>query len=77
MEAVDYKLSMVMSDYWANFAKYGNPNGINLPNWPKFSEKEPVIMEINENKVEASVVDDKILIEMEKLISHKVLSNNT
>lgn len=77
MEAIDYKLSMVMSDYWTNFAKYGDPNGINLPNWPKFTKKEPVIMEINENKVEASVVDDKILIEMEKLISHKVLSNNT
>jgi len=29
----DYKLADMMSDYWANFAKTGDPNGENLPEW--------------------------------------------
>jgi len=32
----DEKLSGLMSSYWANFAKKGNPNGIGLPPWPSY-----------------------------------------
>ncbi len=31
---VDRALSEVMSSYWVNFAKNGNPNGAGLPLWP-------------------------------------------
>lgn len=31
----DRKVSAVMSGYWANFVKTGNPNGGNLPLWPQ------------------------------------------
>ena len=33
-----------MATYWTNFAKYGNPNGGGLPEWPAFSNKHPVLM---------------------------------
>jgi para-nitrobenzyl esterase len=33
----DYKLSELMQDYWTNFAKAGNPNGPDLPNWPTYN----------------------------------------
>jgi para-nitrobenzyl esterase len=35
-EPVDQKIADVMSSYWVNFAKMGNPNGKNLPIWPNY-----------------------------------------
>jgi len=35
-EPVDQQLADAMSSYWVNFAKTGNPNGKNLPNWPAY-----------------------------------------
>jgi para-nitrobenzyl esterase len=40
----DKALSDLMSSYWVNFAKNGDPNGAGLPSWPEFSEKEQKIM---------------------------------
>jgi para-nitrobenzyl esterase len=32
----DYALSNQMQDYWTDFAKTGNPNGPDVPKWPKY-----------------------------------------
>jgi para-nitrobenzyl esterase len=40
----DIEISDAMSTYWTNFAKYGNPNGSGLPQWPAFSDANPVLM---------------------------------
>ena len=34
-------LSEMMMNYWVNFAKTGNPNGDELPEWPAFSKQSP------------------------------------
>ncbi len=42
---VDYKLADVMSSYWVNFIKTGNPNGSGLAEWKPVGEKEmPAMM---------------------------------
>ena len=36
----DFKLSDIMSSYWANFVKNGDPNGKGLPEWPTCAAKD-------------------------------------
>jgi para-nitrobenzyl esterase len=39
----DRKLSAQIMGYWTNFAKTGDPNGPGLPQWPQYSEDDPVL----------------------------------
>ena len=45
----DVTLSKTMLSYWTNFAKAGNPNGENLPEWNLFDKTENKIMELGSN----------------------------
>jgi para-nitrobenzyl esterase len=40
----DRKLAGIMSSYWANFAKSGDPNGKDLPVWQPYSDRSPQVM---------------------------------
>jgi len=40
----DRTISDAMATYWTNFAKYGNPNGKGVPQWPAFSDESPKYM---------------------------------
>jgi len=40
----DLEISDAMATYWTNFAKYGDPNGAGMPEWPAFSDDNPVLM---------------------------------
>ena len=50
----DYELEEIMSSYWINFVKTGNPNGKDtkgrpLPLWQEFSESGGKVLELGEN----------------------------
>lgn len=40
----DRQLSETMGTYWTNFAKYGDPNGEGVTEWPTFSDENPNVM---------------------------------
>jgi para-nitrobenzyl esterase len=44
--AEDKEVARIMSAYWVNFAKTGNPNGKNLPDWPAYSPKTNEILDV-------------------------------
>lgn len=45
----DYKLESIMLNYWANFAKNGNPNGEGLPTWNTYQSSGDQVMELGAN----------------------------
>jgi para-nitrobenzyl esterase len=48
LQPIDYELAELMSSYWANFAKTGNPNGEGLPLWPAYKLSDAIVMTFNE-----------------------------
>ncbi|MEA5460685.1 carboxylesterase family protein [Arcicella sp. LKC2W] len=43
----DLVVENLMSSYWINFIKIGNPNGKNLPEWKRYTKETGVILEID------------------------------
>ena len=47
--ADDEALSGLLQTYWTNFAKTGNPNASDLPNWPLWSDEKKEFLVVNQD----------------------------
>ncbi|MBN2635797.1 MAG: carboxylesterase family protein [Prolixibacteraceae bacterium] len=43
----DIEISDAMGTYWTNFAKYGDPNGEGVPEWPEFTMENQQLLYFN------------------------------
>ena len=59
----DDELASQMGDYWTNFAKFKDPNGDGLPQWPGFEPGLAQELALGHNTTEARAVDRKALYE--------------
>ncbi|WP_348823142.1 carboxylesterase/lipase family protein [Flavobacterium aestuarii] len=57
----DLAVSDLMGTYWTNFAKYGDPNGKDIPNWPAFNNSDPKLMYFNNSAYTGPVPSIKSL----------------
>ncbi|MBV8735617.1 MAG: carboxylesterase family protein, partial [Solirubrobacterales bacterium] len=46
---IDHELSSAIQQYWTNFAKTANPNGGDLPQWPRFDAAARGYIEFTDN----------------------------
>lgn len=49
VSAKDKDVARLMNSYWINFAKNGNPNSKNLPEWPVYDEKKNEVFEFKKD----------------------------
>lgn len=56
-QPVDHELATIISSYWANFAKNGDPNGPGLPEWTSYNTADKEIMVLGE-KPETKPIPD-------------------
>jgi para-nitrobenzyl esterase len=60
-EPVDHHLATVMSDYWVNFVKTGDPNGPGLPKWEAYDMEDKMIMNLGERQASEPMPDARAL----------------
>ena len=76
----DRRLASVMSTYWTNFARSGDPNGPGLPTWPRFAASNGQAMLLGNTIAPGPVPDEADLRRIDRLylaarfVAHHVYS---
>ena len=64
-------MEQIMSRYWINFTKTGNPNGNSLPFWTTYQEGKPTVMIMKEGLHLGPVQNQKQMDFFEKFFKEK------
>jgi len=66
---LDWEKSKLISSYWVQFAKTGNPNRDGLPDWPAFDPDTAPILEIgDETSVRENFIVDRLAFHIERAL---------
>jgi hypothetical protein len=63
----DRRLASVISAYWTNFAKSGDPNGVGLPIWPSFTPSNQQAMQLGRTIAPGPLPDEADLRRIDRL----------
>jgi para-nitrobenzyl esterase len=55
----DLAVSRMMQSYWVNFARQGNPNGPNLPHWPRHDPTKDLIFYFHRDGSASAIPDPR------------------
>ncbi len=64
LDSTDDQIANVMSAYWVNFVKTGNPNGTGLPQWPAFNPNAPQMILLG-NEIKAGPLTEQPALEFQ------------
>ena len=67
--SVDRELAAIVQQYWTNFAKTGDPNGVGLPRWPMFDRERAMVIELGQETRAATLTDDARLKRIDRVYS--------
>ena len=60
-EAWDHEIADLLSSYWTNFAKTGDPNGHGLPEWPRYEAESDLALVVGDTVgAESGVLKEKL-----------------
>ena len=65
-------ISNTLMDYWTNFAKSGNPNGDNVPQWNAYNKTPQTYLEIDKKIKEQKKLNNKRFKLFKKLIENMI-----
>jgi para-nitrobenzyl esterase len=67
VSARDREMSALLSAYWVQFARTGNPNGESLPDWPAYNAEQGLILEIgDEITVREQLLNERMQFHIER-----------
>ena len=72
----DQKLASTVEQYWANFAKSGDPNGAGLPRWPTFDQKQFLVMDLGPELGAKALTDQARLQRIDRVYAVARFVNN-
>lgn len=67
----DYALSRAMTDYWCNFARVGDPNGLSVPVWVPFTKETPMTLTLDERQILSQDMSDVYLLDEHVELQHR------
>lgn len=67
----DYEVSRLVQQYFANFIKFGDPNGQNLTPWPSFSEHKLMALSIEPKALSVDTLKKRYTFHIKELLTDK------